>query len=126
MLMTGESGLDSSGWVYVPDSCAKGARCRLHIALHGCKQGQSYVPLEGSLVGSATYGTTFVRHAGYDAWADTNELVVLFPQAVSIPLLNPNGCWDWWGYGGAHYADKEGVQIRALRAMADRLSAAAH
>src|SRR6185369_12688774 len=39
------TGLDSTGWVYVPDICAKGEPCRLHIAMHGCKQGQSYLPL---------------------------------------------------------------------------------
>ena len=120
------SGLDSSGWLYVPDACAKGSKCRLHIALHGCKQGQSYLPLEPTADGGSRYGTTFVKHAGYDAWADSNDLVVLFPQAVSIPFTNPNGCWDWWGYTGAHYADQRGVQIGALRAMVDRLGSGAH
>ncbi|WP_341676713.1 poly(3-hydroxybutyrate) depolymerase [Niveibacterium sp. SC-1] len=116
------SGLDSSAWVYVPAECARGARCRLHIALHGCRQGQSYVPLHP--VGGATYyGTTFVEHAGYNRWADTNRIVMLYPQATSVPFRNPNGCWDWWGYTGSHYADREGVQIATLRAMAERLSA---
>jgi poly(3-hydroxybutyrate) depolymerase len=117
------TGLDSSGWIYVPDACAKGGKCRLHIVLHGCKQGQSYVPLQRPADGGITYGTSFVKNAGYDAWADSNDLVVLFPQAVSIPFSNPNGCWDWWGYTDAHYADKRGVQIGALRAMVDRLAA---
>jgi len=116
------SGLDSSGWIYVPDSCAKGARCRLHIALHGCKQGQSYLPLRPPPGGGLYYGTTFVKNTGYARWADNNKLAVLFPQAVSIPAKNPNGCWDWWGYTDQHYSDQKGVQIRALRAMVDRLS----
>jgi len=119
------SGLDNSGWIYVPDACAKGARCRLHIALHGCKQGQTYVPLEPPPGGGLYYGTTFVKNTGYSRWADNNNLVVLFPQAVSIPGRNPNGCWDWWGYTDEHYADQKGVQIRALRAMVDRLSSGA-
>src|SRR6266540_3584160 len=63
-----------------------------------------------------------LRHAGYDTWAQRNGIVVLFPQAVSIPLLNPNGCWDWWGYTDANYANREGVQIAAIRAMVDRIS----
>ena len=33
-------------------------------------------------------------------WADTNTLIVLFPQTATTPL-NPQGCWDWWGYTGA-------------------------
>jgi poly(3-hydroxybutyrate) depolymerase len=120
------SGLDSSGWLYVPAACASGGKCRLHIALHGCKQGQSYSLLQSLADGSTTFGTSFVKHAGYDKWADSNELVMLFPQAVSIPFTNPYGCWDWWGYTDAHYADQRGVQIGALRAMVDRLAAGAH
>lgn len=117
------SGLDSSGWLYVPEECRRGNRCRLHIALHGCRQGQSYTPLAS--FGRPHFGTTFVENAGYDAWADTNHIVVLFPQAVSVPMRNPNGCWDWWGYTDAHYADQRGVQIGALRAMVDRLTGGA-
>jgi len=116
------TGMDTTGWVYVPKSCARGARCRLHVALHGCEQGQSYLPLRTPPGGGLYYGTTFVRHAGYDTWAQRNGIVVLFPQAVSIPLLNPNGCWDWWGYTDANYANREGVQIAAIRAMVDRIS----
>lgn len=119
------SGLDSSGWLYVPETCARGEACRVHIALHGCRQGQSYTPLNWSWSGSSSYGTTFVDNAGYDAWADTNHLVVLYPQAVSVWFRNPNGCWDWWGYTDGHYADRRGVQIRAIRAMLDRLAAGA-
>ncbi len=106
------TGMDTTGWLYLPRTCARGERCRLHVALHGCKQGQSYV----------NYGQTFVRHAGYADWADANHIVVLFPQAVSIPFLNPEGCWDWWGYTDHHYADQRGVQIAAIRAMIDRLA----
>jgi poly(3-hydroxybutyrate) depolymerase len=119
------SGLDSSGWLYVPTTCANGRKCRMHIALHGCKQGQTFSLLEPLADGGATFGTTFVKHAGYDTWADSNDLVVLFPQAISIPLTNPNGCWDWWGYTDEHYADQRGVQIGALRAMVDQLAAGA-
>ena len=116
------TGIDNTAWAYIPDSCAKGEKCRIHIALHGCKQGQSYLPLTPPPGGGLYYGTTFVKHAGYDRWADNNHLVVLYPQAVSIPLKNPNGCWDWWGYTGADYATKNGVQIRTLRAMVDALA----
>ena len=116
-----DTGMDTSGWVFVPKECAAGARCRLHVALHGCRQGQSYLPLKTPPGGGLYYGTTFVRHAGYLAPADTNRIVVLFPQAVSIPGVNPNGCWDWWGYTDGRYATKSGVQITAIRAMVDRI-----
>ena len=116
------TGMDTTGWVYIPAACTQGAACRLHIALHGCQQGQSYLPLKSPPGGGLYYGTTFVRHAGYAAWADTNRIVVLFPQAVSIPGLNPDGCWDWWGYTDENYANQNGVQISALRAMVDRIA----
>lgn len=116
------AGMDKSGWVYLPAACERGEACRLHIAFHGCKQGQSYLPLRPTPDGGLYYGTTFVRHAGYDTWADNNRIVVLFPQAVSIPAKNPNGCWDWWGYTNEDYANKNGVQISAIRAMVDRIS----
>lgn len=120
------TGMDTTGWVYIPKTCAGGGRCRLHVALHGCKQGHSYLPLKSPPGGGLYYGTTFVRHAGYVGWADTNSIVVLFPQAVSIPGLNPNGCWDWWGYTDENYANKKGVQISAIRAMVDQLTAGRH
>jgi poly(3-hydroxybutyrate) depolymerase len=118
--------LDDTGWLYVPKACAEGARCRLHVALHGCQQGQDFTPLSGPV--GKKYGTTFVKKSGYAQAADTNNIVVLFPQATSNPLFmkNPLGCWDWWGYTDSHYADKKGVQISALRAMVDRLASGAH
>lgn len=117
----GAAGLDNTGWVYIPNDCKAGARCRLHVALHGCEQGQDYVPIDSS-TSKLFYGSTFVRHAGYDKWADNNQIVVLFPQAVVIPETNPLGCWDWWGYTDSHFADQKGVQMQAIRAMIDRLS----
>jgi len=117
------TGMDVGGWLYVPSACEQGERCRLHVALHGCRQGQSYLPARPPPGGGLYYGTTFVRHAGYAESADTNRIVVLFPQAVSIPYLNPRGCWDWWGYTGADYATHRGVQIAAIRAMIVALAA---
>jgi poly(3-hydroxybutyrate) depolymerase len=105
--------LDDSGFVYVPQRCAT-ERCRVHVALHGCLQG------------AADIGERFVREAGYNRWADSNALIVLYPQAVkrySAFVYNPRGCWDWWGYTGAAYHTKSGPQIRAIKAMLDRLSA---
>lgn len=110
---TGAAGLAEQGWLYVPAACTgNGAagRCRLHVAFHGCKQGASYVQ------------DTFVKRAGYLAAADAGDIVVLFPQAEpSFQPLNPNGCWDWWGYGGEAYATRRGPQLMAIRAMVDDL-----
>jgi len=45
---------------------------------------------------------------------------VLYPQ-VNGSLLNPRGCWDWFGYTGRDYATKSGPQMAAVKAMTDRL-----
>lgn len=112
--------LDDDGYVYIPAACRAGG-CRVHVALHGCDQGHEAV------------GDQFVRHAGYNRWADHNRIVVLYPQVIarygwgpwpwpSSFVFNPAGCWDWWGYTGDNYATKSGAQIRAVKAMLDRLA----
>jgi poly(3-hydroxybutyrate) depolymerase len=119
---TSNPGMAATGWLYVPADCAGGASCKLHVALHGCVQNY------------ATVGDKFVKNTGYTRWADTNRIVVLFPQtkvdntsratAASGTLANPNGCWDWIGWYGANFAQKAGTQAAAIKAMVDRVSSA--
>jgi poly(3-hydroxybutyrate) depolymerase len=61
----------------------------------------------------------FVRNTGYNRWADTNNIVILYPQTSHAA---PNGCWDWWGYDSANFARKSGPQMAAVKAMVTRLS----
>jgi len=104
------SGLADTGFAYVPKGCKPSAPCRVHVAIHGCKQSAESV------------GDKFYRHTGYNEWADGNRIVVLYPQAVkNILISNPNGCWDWWGYTGPAYAAKDGTQMKAIMKMVDRL-----
>ncbi|WP_051293933.1 extracellular catalytic domain type 2 short-chain-length polyhydroxyalkanoate depolymerase [Pseudoduganella violaceinigra] len=107
-------GMANSGYVYIPPGCeGKGGGCRLHIALHGCLQD----------IGNLQ--DTYARNAGYNAWADTNRIVVLYPQAAAIsPMPNPKACWDWWGYDDPDYSVQSGRQLRAIKRMADRLTGA--
>ena len=102
------SGLSKQGVIYIPQSCSE-AGCRLHVALHGCEQNLDAV------------GTKFVEDSGFARWADTNRLVVLFPQ-VSASLVNPKACWDWWGYTGRDYLTKDAPQIAAIWRMVERLA----
>jgi poly(3-hydroxybutyrate) depolymerase len=109
------SSMDALGFIYVPKDCAAAlARgCGVHVVFHGCKQG-------AQSVGSDVYGSV-----GYNRWADTNRLIVLYPQVVisaSIPS-NPEGCWDWWGYTGPTFQVRAGVQMSAIKAMLDQLTA---
>jgi poly(3-hydroxybutyrate) depolymerase len=117
---TNNLGMADTGWLYVPASCAAGTKCKLHLAFHGCTQ--TY----------ASIGDRFIKNTGYTRWADTNNMIVLFPQAradtntYSTPangvVGNPNGCWDTVGFYGANYAQKSGVQLSAIKAMVDRLA----
>ena len=104
-----DAGLSKEAVVYIPQSCAGRSGCRLHIALHGCEQNLHDV------------GMKFVEGSGFAHWADTNDIVVLFPQ-VSASLTNPKGCWDWWGYTGNDYLTKNAPQIAAIWRMVERLS----
>ena len=47
---------------------------------------------------------------------------ILFPQ-IAGSMVNPNGCWDWWGYSDIDYLGKDAPQIAAIWAMAERLAA---
>jgi poly(3-hydroxybutyrate) depolymerase len=110
-------GLADIGYVYAPMACLT-QTCRVHVVFHGCKQ-------YAGTVGGAVY-----RHGGYNEWADTNNLVVLYPQTVATELpdmRNPKGCWDWWGHTdplplSRDFARKTGYQISAIKAMLDRLA----
>jgi hypothetical protein len=121
----GTLSLGHEGYVFVPRDCedAAGPACRVHVVLHGCQQNE------------ATIGRKVIDNAGYNGWADTNRLIVLYPQTTARPLLlpgqpfNPLACWDWWNYvsgsGQDQYVTKSGRQIMAIKAMLDDLTAGA-
>lgn len=102
-------GMAVSGYAYVPAACAAGQACRLHVAFHGCKQN------------AATVGTAYYQNAGYNRWADSNNIIVLYPQASST-AANPKGCWDWWGYDDLNFPAKSGGQMVAVKTMIDRIT----
>ncbi|WP_424927760.1 hypothetical protein [Amaricoccus tamworthensis] len=111
-------GMDDTAFAYIPASCAEGETCRLHITLHGCKQGRE------------TIGEDYARLTGYNRWAEANGIVILYPQAIEIPSPwfnpfggNPNGCWDWWGYSGRDHLSKSAPQLAAIANMAAALGA---
>jgi poly(3-hydroxybutyrate) depolymerase len=80
--ITGQS-MDSTGYAFVPAACASGEECRLHVSFHGCEQGAS----------TSGVGTDYVKNSGFNKWADTNNIIVLYPQAKasSTNPSNPNG-----------------------------------
>jgi poly(3-hydroxybutyrate) depolymerase len=102
-------GMGRTGFAYVPASCAAGGPCRVHVAFHGCQQTTDRI------------GDAFLTETGYNRWADANHLIILYPQAHETPL-NPNACWDWWGYDDPQYMTKSGRQMVAVHAMLTRLA----
>lgn len=111
-------GLADTGHVYVPKACKK-ETCRVHVVFHGCKQYEAKV-------GNAVY-----KHAGYNEWAATNKIIVLYPQTVAtVAPLNPYGCWDWWGLNDLlprtqNFARNTGYQTAVIKAMLDKLASGA-
>lgn len=100
------SGLAETGLVYTPEQCTN-RRCDVHIAFHGCSQGSEFI------------GERFAREAGYNRWADALDLVIIYPQVAANPLLNPLGCWDWWGYTGKQFDTQRGAQMQAVIRVLD-------
>ena len=97
-----DAGLLETAYLYVPTACYKpGKSCRAHLVLHGCAQS------------TAQLGKVFMQQSGYLSWAEANNIVLAFPQ-VAAAVVNPIACWDWWGYTGASYRWRDGVQMKVL------------
>ena len=112
-------GMSSTGWAYVPKTCSDGQPCKLHIALHGCLQAYEKI------------GDKYVKNTGFNRWADTNNFIILYPQAVATSTSSPgssasfpnmNGCWDWIGWYGNDFDVKSGKQSTAMKKMIDRVT----
>ncbi|MFI4927132.1 MAG: prolyl oligopeptidase family serine peptidase [Burkholderiales bacterium] len=108
--------MSATGSVFVPKSCMQGRKCGFVLALHGCLQ-------EAALIGDR-----WVTEAGINEWADSNDLVVLYPDTIASSApgpTNPNACFDWWGYSNQadpNYALKSGLQMSVLYAMVQRIT----
>jgi len=99
--------MGKEGLAYVPKACETGP-CTLMVTLHGCYQ---YF----GLVGNALMDKGYLNE-----YADTNNMIVLYPQATTM-TGNPRGCWDWWGYQSPEYPLKSGPQMTAVVNMVHAL-----
>lgn len=108
----GDASLLPEAFLYIPAACAAGESCGLHVFFHGCSQ-------SSELVGDAV-----ARGAGFNEWAETNRLLVLYPQVrgSKIAPMNPLGCFDWWGYTDERYATRDGLQVRAVAELMEALA----
>jgi poly(3-hydroxybutyrate) depolymerase len=96
--------LGPQGGIYIPKSCQQGNRCRLHVALHGCQMNPDFIQDQ------------FVKYTGLNNWAESNQIVVMYPQTAKS-TRNPQACWDWFGLTGPDYVNKKGPQMQALMEM---------
>lgn len=109
--------MDDTGYVYVPEQCSSGAvTCDVFLVLHGCEQCVSLV------------GRDLIDEANLNEYADTNSLIIVYPQTIPLVagvVLNPEACWDWWGYLADDdlYASRGGYQIEVLVDMIKSLQA---
>lgn len=96
--------------IYVPTACQNGAECALHISFHGCAQSRDEI------------GDAYFRKTGFNAWAEANDIIVFYPQVVKNYVLgNPNSCWDWWGYTGPQFNNKQSVQMSIVYKMIEEI-----
>lgn len=104
--------LDNEGFLYLPSGALAGRPCGIHVVLHGCNQHRQAV------------GEVFVANAGYNEWAESNDIIVLYPQArpqVDFRVFNPFGAFDWWGAEDTQHALRHGRQMRAITNMVTAL-----
>jgi hypothetical protein len=128
-----QASMGTYGFAYIPSGVLKGEKARgVHIVLHGCKQGYDYVNFvagRADVENQPPYGNRYITTTGYNEMAESNDIIMLYPQATgddSNAAQNPDGCWDWWGYTSRNtqkpdYYTKNAVQIRAIHGMLKRL-----
>lgn len=106
-----KASIGATGYVYVPTACKSGTtQCNLHVSFHGCKQD------------IANIQDQYAADTGFNSWAEANNIIVLYPYAVSSTNpSNPNSCWDWWGYSGADYVYKSGAQMKFVKDLIDHM-----
>jgi len=111
-------GLADVGWIYIPLPCQAPSTsnpCKLHIFFHGCS-GDYSIP---------QFNFTYIKHAGFNSWAESNEIVVLYPQMGGYhngTKQQLGGCWDSYGDTGEDYCLKSGVQMTTVRKMINAIA----
>jgi len=88
----------------VPSACMS-TECKVHVLFHGC-----YGDFQIN-------GFSFIDEIGMNEWAESNNIVIIYPQAIQTSY-NPEGCWDFWGYTGPNYNTYSGLQIQIAHKMA--------
>lgn len=101
-------GMNERAFVYVPQRCsADTTACRVHVMYHGCNSGVD-----------TNVGDRIFTWWGGNAWAESNDLLILYPQAFA------SNCWDWTGsITDERYDTRLGLQVNVVNRMVDALAA---
>jgi poly(3-hydroxybutyrate) depolymerase len=83
------------------------------VAFHGCRQNEGQINVESN---NPSKQYLFAADAGYNEFAERNNIVVLYPQVDNTSQFgeNPAGCWDWWGYTEPAFYRKGSRQIQNI------------
>jgi len=107
---TFDVGLGDAGLIYIPQTCAEGRMCTLHVSMHGCENPFILEYPEA-------------RQLSFNRWAEANDMVVLWPHNVrhGNQTSERHACWD--GYAQTpHFDTKHGPQMIAIASMIETLS----
>lgn len=109
--------LEKYALIYVPKRCASSQnaplkRCNLMVNFHGC-----------GFVFPGTY-EMLVTQLNLNAWAEANDIVVLYPRlgAIGTTAEQKQGCWNVYGQTGVDYATKNADQMAAIWQMVSSLT----
>jgi len=116
--------LDPLGYVYVPAACrlAKppeegaaevmsvprplfAANCSIHVHYHPCG---------GSI---RDVGLSYMLENALPAYAEGNNMVIVYPQSGSVKNPAGGGCFDWYGAVGQDFDTRTGTQLNFVLRM---------
>ena len=86
-------------------------RCGVHVHYHPCG---------GSL---RQVGLSYMLENALPAYAESNDMVVLYPQSGSVRNPSGAGCFDWYGAVGPDFDTRAGVQLNTVLTMMRELRA---
>lgn len=117
----GEMHMDPVAWLYIPSGCqptdrfGEDFKCRIHVHYHCCQCSWRVLNM----------GTSYVAQTGLNEWAESNNIVVVYPQAADYPD-NDDGCWDWDGsYVGPNFDTQGGLQLKTVQNIVNHVPAIA-
>lgn len=120
--------LDALGYVYVPQRCSPAdqrprrphglraeavqtpqplfaANCSIHVHYHPCG---------GSV---RDVGLSYMLDNALPAYAEGNDMVIIYPQSGSVKNPAGGGCFDWYGAVGEDFDTRTGTQLNMVMRM---------